>query len=135
MCANKISNHNNNSIPVIMARDLQKSFGDKTVFSNLEFDIYQQDRIGLVGLNGTGKTTLANILFGSIQADKGTFERMKEPYRIGYLHQSADYSVSDIHAPDQSPEEEILHQASRLGLSKLHEWKSERLDSLSGEKD
>ncbi|MEK3855411.1 ribosomal protection-like ABC-F family protein [Cytobacillus sp. FSL H8-0458] len=132
MCANKISNHNNNSIPVIMARDLQKSFGDKTVFSNLEFDIYQQDRIGLVGLNGTGKTTLANILFGSIQADKGTFERMKEPYRIGYLHQSADYSVSDIHAPDQSPEEEILHQASRLGLSKLHEWKSERLDSLSG---
>ena len=132
MCANKISNHHNNSIPVIMARDLQKSFGDKRVFSNLEFDIYQQDRIGLVGLNGTGKTTLANILFGSIQADKGTIERMKEPYRIAYLHQSADYSVSDIHAPDQSPEEEIFHQASRLGLSKLHEWKPERLDSLSG---
>ncbi|EWG12666.1 ribosomal protection-like ABC-F family protein [Cytobacillus firmus] len=132
MCANKFSNHNSNSIPVIMARDLQKSFGDKSVFSNLEFDIYQQDRIGLVGLNGTGKTTLANILFGSIQADKGTIERMKEPYRIGFLHQSADYSVSDIHDPDQSPVEEILHQASRLGLSKLHEWKPERLDSLSG---
>ncbi|MGN7174634.1 ABC transporter ATP-binding protein [Paenibacillus sp. FSL R5-0490] len=132
MCANKISNHHNNGIPVIMARDLQKSFGDKMVFSNLEFDIYQQDRIGLVGLNGTGKTTLANILFGSIQADKGTIERMKEPYRIAYLHQSADYSVSDIHAPDQSPEEEIVRQASRLGLSKLREWKTERLDSLSG---
>ncbi|URM31970.1 ATP-binding cassette domain-containing protein [Cytobacillus firmus] len=131
MCANKISNHN---IPVIMARDLQKSFGDKTVFSKLDFDIYQQDRIGLVGLNGTGKTTLASILFGSIQADKGTIERMKEPYKIGYLHQSADYSVSDIPGPDQSPEEEILHQASKLGLPKLHEWKPERLDSLSGEK-
>ena len=130
MCANKISSYN--SIPVIMARDLQKSFGEKTVFSNIGFDIYQQDRIGLVGLNGTGKTTLANILFGSIQADKGTIERMKDPYRIGYLHQSADYSVSDIHVTDKSPEEEVLHQASRLGLSKLHEWQPERFDSLSG---
>ncbi|MCM3706582.1 MULTISPECIES: ribosomal protection-like ABC-F family protein [Cytobacillus] len=129
MCANKISNHN---IPVIMARDLQKSFGDKMVFSNVEFDIYQQDRIGLVGLNGTGKTTLANILFCSIQADKGSIERVKEPYRIAYLHQSADYSVSDLHAPDQSPEGEFFRQASRLGLLKLHEWKTERLDSLSG---
>lgn len=130
MCANKISSHNR--IPVIIARDLQKSFGEKTVFSNMEFEIYQQDRIGLVGLNGTGKTTLANILFGSIQADKGIIERMKDPYRIGYLHQSADYSVSDIHDPDKSPEEEVLLQASRLGLSKLHEWLPERLDSLSG---
>ena len=134
MSANKriISNQNNNNLPILMARGLQKSFGDKTVFSNLDFDIYQQDRIGLVGLNGTGKTTLANILFGSIQADKGTIERMKEPCRIGYLHQSADYSVSEILNFNQSPDEEILQQASKLGLSKLHEWEPDRLDSLSG---
>lgn len=122
----------NRNMPVLKAREIQKSFADKMVFSNLQFDIFQQDRIGLVGLNGTGKTTLANILFGSIQADTGIIERMKEPFRIGYLHQSADYYVSDFQDFNNSLDEEILHQASKLGLANIQEWKQERLGSLSG---
>ncbi|KON89361.1 ABC transporter ATP-binding protein [Sporosarcina globispora] len=134
MCANKriINSKNNSNMPVLKARDIKKSFGDKAVFADLEFDIFHQDRIGLVGLNGTGKTTLANILFGSTHADKGTIERVKEPFAIGYLHQSADYSVSDIHDSSQNLDEELLHQASKLGLSKHHVWRPESLDSLSG---
>ncbi|MDI3411934.1 ATP-binding cassette domain-containing protein [Bacillus sonorensis] len=41
---------------------IEKSFGDQTVLKNIEFDLATNERIGLVGYNGTGKTTLANIL-------------------------------------------------------------------------
>jgi len=41
---------------------LTKSVGDKTVFSDLSFIIHQGDRIGIIGLNGTGKTTLLDVL-------------------------------------------------------------------------
>ncbi|MBT2690395.1 ABC-F type ribosomal protection protein [Bacillus sp. ISL-47] len=124
--------HNRNlHLPVLKARGIEKSYADKTVFSNLQFDIFQRDRIGLVGLNGTGKTTLANILFGSIEADKGSIERMKEPFRIGYLHQSADYSVGEFQEFETILDKDMLYQASKLGLSKIQEWEQERLKSLS----
>ncbi|WP_034262825.1 ribosomal protection-like ABC-F family protein [Bacillus sp. J33] len=122
----------NRNMPVLKARGIQKSYADRTVFSDLQFDICQQDRIGLVGLNGTGKTTLANILFGSVEADTGVIEFMKKPFRIGYLHQSADYSVSGSQDLKQALNEEVLHQASKLGLAKFQEWEQERLNSLSG---
>ncbi|WP_340264208.1 ATP-binding cassette domain-containing protein, partial [Bacillus licheniformis] len=47
-------------------RGLQKSFGEQTILKNIDFDISNQERIGLVGYNGAGKTTLANILSGHI---------------------------------------------------------------------
>lgn len=45
---------------------LTKSVGDKTVFSDLSFIIHQGDRIGIIGVNGTGKTTLLDVLSGRI---------------------------------------------------------------------
>ncbi|MCY7791418.1 ATP-binding cassette domain-containing protein, partial [Bacillus haynesii] len=70
-------------------RGLQKSFGEQTILKNIDFDISNQERIGLVGYNGAGKTTLANILSGHIEADKGTVQTDRT-LKIGYLLQSIE---------------------------------------------
>ncbi|GAE44229.1 ATP-binding cassette domain-containing protein [Mesobacillus boroniphilus] len=51
---------------IMKIRGIQKSFNEKLILQNAEFDIKQYSRIGLVGNNGAGKTTLANIIYGSI---------------------------------------------------------------------
>ncbi len=48
---------------------LTKSVGDKTVFADLSFIIHQGDRIGIIGVNGTGKTTLLDVLSSRIGFD------------------------------------------------------------------
>ncbi len=59
---------------VLFAEDLSKSYGDKHLFSHLSMSVYRGDRIGLIGPNGIGKTTLFNMLLG------------KEPYQAGSIH-------------------------------------------------
>ncbi|MDD4588667.1 MAG: ATP-binding cassette domain-containing protein, partial [Heliobacteriaceae bacterium] len=49
---------------LLSCRQVKKSFGEHLVLNGVDLDICQGDRIGLVGRNGTGKTTLANILTG-----------------------------------------------------------------------
>jgi ATP-binding cassette subfamily F protein 3 len=56
---------------VLVARDLAKAYGDKTVFNGVNFEIYKGDRIGLIGPNGVGKTTLFKMLLGSIDVETG----------------------------------------------------------------
>ena len=45
---------------------LTKSVGDKTVFRDISFIIHDLDRIGLIGVNGTGKTTLLDVVVGQV---------------------------------------------------------------------
>ncbi|XBO87395.1 ATP-binding cassette domain-containing protein [Bacillus licheniformis] len=114
---------------------LAKSFGEQTILKNIDFDISNQERIGLVGYNGAGKTTLANILSGHIEADKGTVQTDRT-LKIGYLLQSIEYSVHDFNSILTGDEGGKLYQlTSRLGLSKVQSWNSERLSHLSGEKN
>ena len=47
-----------------IAQNLSKSVGEKTVFNKINFIIHDLDRIGLLGVNGTGKTTLLNVISG-----------------------------------------------------------------------
>ena len=56
---------------VLVARDLSKAYGDKTIFKDVSFEIYKGDRIGLIGPNGVGKTTLFKMLLGSIDIETG----------------------------------------------------------------
>ena len=56
---------------VLACKDLSKSYGEKNVFHDVSFEIYKGDRIGLIGPNGVGKTTLFKILLGSIHPDSG----------------------------------------------------------------
>lgn len=72
--------------------DLHKTFGDKTLFDRISFMIHEKDRIGLIGVNGTGKTSLLNILAGLDSGD-GDVSAIEQPndYRIGYLSQTQDF--------------------------------------------
>lgn len=51
-------------IPYLQVDNLTKSFGDLVLFENISFGIAEGQRIGLIAKNGTGKTTLLNILSG-----------------------------------------------------------------------
>ncbi len=71
---------------LVIVQGLSLSYGSKTLFDGSAFNIGPTDRIGLVGANGTGKSTLLKILVGQITADSGslTFRRKS---RVGYLPQ------------------------------------------------
>lgn len=57
---------------VLKISGLSKSFGIKTVFENVSFEVRSGERIGLVGANGAGKTTLLKCIMGAEEADKGS---------------------------------------------------------------
>lgn len=117
---------------LMKVRGLKKSFGDQTILKNIEFDMTRNERIGLVGYNGTGKTTLANILAGHMEADKGSIQT-ERALKIGYLQQSVAYSVNDFSDMLGGDESGGLYQlASQLGLTKVQSWNAERLHHMSG---
>ena len=68
--------------------ELTKTYGEKTLFDQLSFLIHEKDRIGLIGVNGTGKSSLLRILAG---LDRGDGDRQTvfaaQDYRIGFLTQ------------------------------------------------
>ncbi|MBG7715211.1 ABC-F family ATP-binding cassette domain-containing protein [Enterococcus faecium] len=73
--------------------DLKKTYGEKDLFDQISFLVHEKDRIGLIGTNGTGKTSLLNIIAG-IDSSDGDRQTVFYPtdYRIGYLSQAADFS-------------------------------------------
>ena len=70
----------------LIVQNLTKTVGDKTLFSNIEFTIYDGERAGLIGINGTGKSTLLSIIADQLEADSINIDRPKQ-YRIAYLQQ------------------------------------------------
>lgn len=99
----------------LQATELTRRVGDKTLFSNINLGIGEGQRVGLVAQNGTGKTTLLNILAGKDAPDDGSIV-LRSGIRMGYLCQSpefpADMSVIDAcfwHArQDRDDTEEAL---------------------------
>lgn len=76
--------------PILQVEGLTKSFGDLVLFEHIAFGIAEGQRIGLIAKNGTGKTTLLNILAGREGYDEGkiTFRR---DVRVSYLEQMPNY--------------------------------------------
>ncbi len=74
------------AMSVLDARDLRKAFGDKILLDGASLTIEDGERVGLVGRNGTGKTTLAKILAEEEPADGGTLARRRNAI-VGYLSQ------------------------------------------------
>ena len=79
-------------VSYLQAQNLTRSVGDKTLFRNLSFSIGEGQKVGLIAKNGTGKSTLLNILGGKDQADEGQVI-FRNDLRVGYLEQTPDYPL------------------------------------------
>lgn len=123
-----------------IAQNLSKSVGEKTVFNKINFIIHDLDRIGLLGVNGTGKTTLLNVISGlsGFDGDKSPFDHPQN-YKITYLTQEPDFnpkaSILDSVLDDSLPQMRAIknYEAALLdfeNLSKLERAQSE-MDALN----
>ncbi|MEK0400411.1 ABC-F family ATP-binding cassette domain-containing protein [Streptococcus suis] len=122
-----------------IVEDLTKSVGDKTVFADLSFIIHQGDRIGIIGVNGTGKTTLLDVLSGRIgfDGDVSPF-RTKNAYKIAYLTQEPDFdeskTVLDTVLSSDLRETQLIREYELL-LSHYDEASQARLEKVMAEMD
>ncbi|MBE5885445.1 MAG: ABC-F family ATP-binding cassette domain-containing protein [Lachnospiraceae bacterium] len=73
---------------VLSVQGLAKSYGDRTLFSNVSFEIKRGEHIALIGQNGTGKTNILKIINGLIEADTGTVS-LGTNVTIGYFDQQS----------------------------------------------
>jgi ATP-binding cassette, subfamily F, member 3 len=80
---------------MIRAENLSKSFGGRTLFDQMSFTLNSRERLGLVGRNGHGKTTLFRLITGEEQPDAGAIIIPKN-YRIGHVRQSLDFAYGSI---------------------------------------
>src|SRR5687767_14991909 len=65
---------------------ISKSFGSKTVLKDASFQLNPNEKVGLVGRNGTGKTTLFRIIAGTLDPDNGHIVRQPQ-VRLGFMQQ------------------------------------------------
>lgn len=79
---------------LISVQELQKSFGVHEVLRSVTFSLQKGEKMGLVGVNGCGKTTLMRMIAGEMQPDGGTIHRNKD-LRVGYLAQLDDIPLTD----------------------------------------
>ena len=89
--------------PILQIDGLTKSFGDLVLFEDLSFGINEGQRIGLIAKNGTGKTTLLNIISGKEPYDSGSIV-FRRDLRVAYLEQDPRYpeGISVLEACFQS---------------------------------
>ncbi len=102
---------------MISIENLEKAFGPHTLFEGASFKINAQERVGLVGRNGHGKTTLVRILAGEEQTDAGSVS-MPKNYRIGYVRQQIDFTEQTVLAEGM---------AALPASEKDHAWKVEKI--------
>lgn len=79
---------------LISVQELQKSFGVHEVLRSVTFSLQKGEKMGLVGVNGCGKTTLMRMIAREMQPDGGTIHRNKD-LRVGYLAQLDDIPLTD----------------------------------------
>lgn len=118
---------------------LTKSVGDKTVFQEISFIIHDLDRIGLIGVNGTGKTTLLDVLSGKSGFDGDVYPfSAKSDYKISYLTQEPDFdeekTVLDTVLSSDLREMQLIREYELL-MAAYDETKQARLDKVMAEMD
>ena len=119
---------------ILTIQNLRKAFGGNAVLKDVSLTLQDHQRMGLVGVNGCGKTTLLNILAGREQADGGSISLMKG-VRVGYMEQQyrveGDTTVYEelkqVFEPVFAMEEKLraleaqMEKASDLELKRLGE--------------
>ena len=79
---------------LLSADNLQFGFNGGSLLENISFSLNEGDRVGLIGGNGEGKTTLIRLILGELECESGTLFR-KNGIRIGYLAQNGGYDSSN----------------------------------------
>jgi ATP-binding cassette subfamily F protein 3 len=102
---------------MIRAENLSKGFGGRVLFDRVDFTLNSRERLGLVGRNGHGKTTLFRIIAGEEPADSGGLIIPKH-YRIGHVRQTLDFTRPTVL-------EEAM--AALPPTESGHHWKAEKI--------
>ncbi len=102
---------------MISVDNLTKSYGSRILFDDISFKLNRRERVGLVGRNGHGKTTLFRIIAGQEEADAGGVS-VPKTYRIGYVTQSLDFTCDNV-------VDESLTAVS--GDTATQRWKAEKI--------
>ena len=102
---------------MISIDNLSKSFGDRVLFDGVSFKLNSKERVGLVGRNGHGKSTLFRIIIGEEGYDEGTLT-MPKGYRVGYVQQHISFT-----------EDTVLAEGMKglILTEKDHHWKVEKI--------
>jgi ABC transport system ATP-binding/permease protein len=76
---------------MLTAESLSKSYGEKTLFDGISFSINEKERVGLIGVNGTGKSSLLKLIAGIEEYDRGDIMAPGD-YHISYLPQEPEFN-------------------------------------------
>ena len=121
---------------ILNMEHISKVYGDKVIFDDISVGIHQGDKIGIIGINGTGKTTFLRILAGLEEADEGQVVR-QNGLRLSYLSQHPQfpegatilsYVSEGKREEDWNPETDAHMVLNKLGIAD-HE---EEIAHLSG---
>ena len=121
---------------IINIEHISKIFGDKVIFQDASCGIQEGNKIGIIGINGTGKTTFLNILAGKEETDEGSVVR-QNGIRLAYLTQHPEYAkedtvfsfaCKDTDESDWQAMSEVKSILNRLGFTDYEE----KMEHLSG---
>ena len=113
---------------------VSKVFGEKTIFDDVSFGIQEGDKIGIIGINGTGKTTLLRMIAGVEEPDSGQIIK-QNGIRLAYLSQHPSfpegatvlsYAFDGIAENDWALKSEVKSALNKLGITD-HDMKMEHL--------
>lgn len=117
---------------IVNIEHISKIFGEKRIFEDASFGIQEGDKIGIVGINGTGKSTLLRIVAGLEEPDEGQVVR-QNGLKIAYLPQNPEFpagatirSYAMDHAPDSGWK--VQSNLTKLGLTEYEA----KIEQLSG---
>lgn len=117
---------------IINIEHISKIFGEKTIFEDASFGIQEGDKIGILGINGTGKTTLLRMIAGEEEPDEGQIIR-QNGLKIAYLPQNPVFEEGitvSSYALNGNGEKDWLVQSNmtKLGITEY----DQKVESLSG---
>ena len=101
---------------MLSANHIFKSFGIHSVLNDITFNISSHERIGLIGPNGCGKTSMVRILAGLDQPDQGSVTYTRPDLRIGYLAQGFEFAPGQTIAETFTPRDSRITTYSGPGL-------------------
>ena len=119
---------------ILNIEHVSKIFGEKTIFDDVSFGIQEGDKIGIIGINGTGKTTLLRMIAGVEEPDSGQIIK-QNGIRLAYLSQHPSfpegatvlsYAFDGIAENDWALKSEVKSALNKLGITD-HDMKMEHL--------